>query len=264
MMNGALLARMDDQAANRRILERIGERADFRRVEEASIKRTTRLSSPTGKRILARCFYSLQLNMWYLQVVGSGKLPEENIEQVETLVRKSLDKALAAANRELDAAHEQLRRHAVETVATYDAAPLELEVSIVTAHARKFFELLHKVDEMMPLIQTLAIEEIIDDRTAAKMRTRCSRMALKITGSVRMFAIACRKKVRALEVAPPAQRTASEERGNPDDALEAIDGGLEAAGDAASGPTTTTGDEAKAQPPVVVAVPAVVEVAAAA
>lgn len=261
-MNGAL-ARMDAEAANRRILEKVGERADFRRVEEASIKRTTCLSSPTGKRILARCFYSLQLNLWYLQVVGRGKLPEADIEQVETLVRRNLERAVEAMNKELDGAHDLLKRHAVETVATYDAAPLRVEVSIVTAQARRFFELLHKIDEVMPLIQTLAIEEIIDDRTAARMRTRCSRLALKIAGSARALALACRRKVRSLDGGQAIQGTAPDAADAPD-LPEAADIDPEAAEGAAVTPMPLSADEAAVELQRVAVAPPVLEVAAAA
>ena len=48
-MNETPLALMDSGQANRRILSKDEHRADFRRVEAASLKRKTRLASADGK-----------------------------------------------------------------------------------------------------------------------------------------------------------------------------------------------------------------------
>ena len=53
-MSKIQLAVMDTGEANRRILNKDEYRADFRRVEAASLKRKTRLASAEGKRIFAR------------------------------------------------------------------------------------------------------------------------------------------------------------------------------------------------------------------
>ena len=57
-MSKIQLAVMDTGEANRRILNKDEYRADFRRVEAASLKRKTRLARAEGKRIFPRCFYS--------------------------------------------------------------------------------------------------------------------------------------------------------------------------------------------------------------
>src|ERR1700750_3188419 len=82
-MTETALALLDSGEANKRILAKEEYRADFRRVEAASLKRRTALASGEGKRIFARCFYTFQVNMYFVSILGRTKLPHESIEQIE-------------------------------------------------------------------------------------------------------------------------------------------------------------------------------------
>src|SRR5258707_7958352 len=101
-MNETALALLDSGEANRRILAKDEYRADFRRVEAASLKRRTHLASAEGKRIFARCFYSFQASMYFVSALGRTKLPHEYIEQVEQAVRSKIEDATAEINRAID------------------------------------------------------------------------------------------------------------------------------------------------------------------
>jgi hypothetical protein len=100
-MSETALALMDTGEANRRILSKDEYRADFRRVEAASLKGRTRLASAEGKRIFARCFYSFHASMYFISTLGRTKLP---LEQIEQAIRTKLEEATKELNQAIDGA----------------------------------------------------------------------------------------------------------------------------------------------------------------
>ena len=129
-MSKIQLAVMDTGEANRRILNKDEYRADFRRVEAASLKRKTRLASAEGKRTFARCFYSFQASLYFVSALGRTKVPHEYVEQIEQAVRNKMDEGTKELNQAIDGAELLFKNHSIETVATYDTVPLEVEVGI--------------------------------------------------------------------------------------------------------------------------------------
>jgi hypothetical protein len=186
---------LDNGEANRRILAKKEHRADFRRVEAASLKHKTRLESPEGKRLFARCFYSFQASMYIVSTLGRTKLPLPDVEHIEQAVRAKLEEATTELNRAIDGADLLLKNHNIESVATYDTVPLEEEVGITSALGRRYFELLHKLDQMMPLLQTLEIEEVISEKEAEKQRSKLKRIVLGMSSTGRNFAVGIRRRM---------------------------------------------------------------------
>ena len=62
-MTHTRLAVIDQGEANERILNKEEYRADFRKVEGASLKRKTQLARHEAKGMFDRCFYSFQESM---------------------------------------------------------------------------------------------------------------------------------------------------------------------------------------------------------
>jgi hypothetical protein len=122
-MSKIQLAVMDTGEANRRILNKDEYRADFRRVEAASLKRKTRLASAEGKRTFARCFYSFQASLYFVSALGRTKVPHEYVEQIEQAVRNKMDEGTKELNQAIDGAELLFKNHSIETVATYDTVP---------------------------------------------------------------------------------------------------------------------------------------------
>jgi poly(A) polymerase Pap1 len=80
-------------------------------------------------------------------------------------------------------------------VATYDTVPLEVEVGITSALGRRYFELIHKLDQLMPLLQTLEIEEVITEKQVEQQRSRFKRIVLALSSMMRNFAMGCRRRM---------------------------------------------------------------------
>jgi len=194
-MSETALALMDTGEANKRILSKDEYRADFRRVEAASLKRKTRLASAEGKRIFARCFYSFQASMYFISTLGRTKLPLEQIEQIEQAIRTKLEEATKELNQAIDGADLLFKNHGIESAATYDTVALEVEIGITSALGRRYFELIHKLDQAMPLLQTLEIEEVISEKQAEQQRSRHKRIVLAMSSSARNFSMGERRRM---------------------------------------------------------------------
>jgi hypothetical protein len=198
-MTANALALMDKGDANRRILAKEENRADFRRVEGASIKRRTMLRSAEGKRIYARCFYSFQANVYFISTLGRTKLPHESVELVEQAIRERLEVATKELNQAIDGAELLFKRNGIDGAATYDTLPLEAEVAITSALGRRYLELIHKLDQLMPLLQTLEIEEVINESQVEHQRSKSKRVVMAIASTARNLGAGIRRRMNEMD-----------------------------------------------------------------
>jgi hypothetical protein len=207
------LALMDSGQANKRILSSPKYQTDFRSVEGASLKRRTALSSPEGKRTFGRCFYSFQRNAYVISTIGRTKLPHDSIEQIEQALRAKLDAASKELDKAIDAMELLLKKNNIDNIATYEAQALEDEAAITSGLGRRYFELIHKLDQVMPLIQTLEIEEALSEQQADHLRSHCKRSVFKLSSSARNFAVGVRRRMGEVDAAAaPDKRPSSREQ----------------------------------------------------
>ena len=85
-MANTQIVKVDQGAVNDRILAK-EVKADFRRVEAASVKMMTHFTSAEGKRLFARFFSTVQLNAHFVSVIARTKLNHEAVERVEAALR---------------------------------------------------------------------------------------------------------------------------------------------------------------------------------
>ncbi|MEQ1804296.1 MAG: DUF1845 domain-containing protein [Burkholderiaceae bacterium] len=249
-MSDNQLALLDRGEANRRILAKDEHHADFRRVEAASLKRRTHLASAEGKRIFARCFYSFQASIYFVSALGRTKLPHEYVEQIEQAVRNKLEDSTKEVNQAIDDAELLFKNHSIEIAATYDTVAMEVEVGITSALGRRYFELIHKLDQLMPLLQTLEIEEVITERQVEQQRSRFKRLVLAMSSTTRNFAMGCRRRMNEVDARKDEGET-TKAKGSIDKAAAQPENNA-----ATSFPSTTepqlahgsTGHETQAQP----------------
>lgn len=198
-MTANSLALMDKGDANRRVLSKDQYRVDFRRVEAASLKRKTNLKSAEGKRILLRCFYSFQASVYFISTLGRTKLPHESVELIEQSLRDRVEAATKEMNQAIDGAEHLIRQQEIETIATYDTVPLETEIGITSALGRRYFELIHKLDLLMPLLQTLEIEEVISEREVEHQRSKSKRIVLALSSTARNLSAGIRRRMNEMD-----------------------------------------------------------------
>jgi len=133
--------------------------------------------------------------MYFVSALGRTKLPHEYVEQIEQAVRNKLEEGTKELNQAIDGAELLFKNHSIESAATYDTVALEVEVGITSALGRRYFELIHKLDQLMPLLQTLEIEEVITEKQVEQQRSKFKRIVLAMSSTTRNFAMGCRRRM---------------------------------------------------------------------
>lgn len=214
------IVRMDDGAVNARILAK-EVKVDFRRVEAASVKMMTRLTSAEAKRQFVRYFSTLQLNAHFVSVIARTRLQPEDIARVEALLREQLVSVADELNKAIDGAEALFKTHGITRVATYDTLPLELEVGIMSSAGRRYFEIINKLDQVMPMLQTLEVHEVITTVEVDIQRAHFKRLIRNLARSARNLASGLRRRMNALDALKAQRERVPTERGN--DAAESIE-----------------------------------------
>jgi hypothetical protein len=228
----------DQGGVNERILAR-ETKADFRRIEAASVKMPGRFTSAEGKRFFVRLFSTLQLNSHFISVIARTRLDHDDITKVESALRERMDRVSETLNKAIDGAEALFKVHGITSVATYDTLPLEIEVGVLSSNGRRYLEILCKLDQLMPLLQTLEIHEVITTQAVDIQRAGIKRQVRDVANAARNLAMGLRRRMNAF-----SHRS--------DGASEAVAGG---AADARSHPEesvateTCTADERPGEPP---------------
>ena len=193
------IVRVDQGGVNERILAREAK-VDYRRVEAASLKMPACFTSAEGKRLFVRMFATLQLNAHFISVIARTRLDPEDVARVEAALRERLDAVSAALDRAIDGAEALFKAHGITRVATYDTRPLEIEVGVLSSSGRRYLEVLAKLDQLMPMLQTLEIHEVITTREVDKQRALVKRQVRGVATAARNFASGLRRRMNAPEV----------------------------------------------------------------
>lgn len=192
------IVKRDQGGINARILAR-ENKADFRRIEAASLKIRTSFASAEGKRMFIRYFSTFQLSTHFISVIARTRIEHEDVAKVEAVIREQMDKATQALDRAIDGAEALFKANGITSIATYDAVPLEIDVSVLSSAGRRYLELLGKLDQLMPLLQTLEIHEVIDTKAVDIERAGIKRKVREVANGARNLATRMRRTMNALE-----------------------------------------------------------------
>lgn len=194
------IIKTDQGAINARILAREAK-VDFRRVEAASLKVVTHLTSAEAKRMFVRMFSTLQLNSHFISVIARTRLDHADIEKIEAAMRQDMEAATDSLNQAIDGAEALFKANGISSVATYDAKPLEIEVGLLSSSGRRFLEVINKMDQLMPLLQTLEIHEVLTSHAVDVQRAAMKRQIRAIANSARRLATGLRRRMNAMALA---------------------------------------------------------------
>lgn len=196
-MSDVQIVKMDEGGVNARILAK-ESKADFRRIEAASLKMSARFTSAEGKRFFVRLFSTLQLNTHFISVIARTRLDHDDVAKVETVIRTQLDTVSENLNQAIDGAEALFKANGITGVATYDTVPLDIEVGVLSSAGRRFLEVLGKLDQLMPLLQTLEIHEVITTQAVDIERAKLKRQVRDIANGARNLAMGLRRRMNAL------------------------------------------------------------------
>ena len=192
------IVKVDQGGVNARILAK-ETKADFRRVEAASLKMPTRFTSAEGKRFFARLFNTLQLNTHFISVIARTRLDHEDVSKIEDAIRTQMDAVTEKLNQAIDGAEMLFKAHGITRAATYDTVPLDVEVHVLSSIGRRYLEVLGKLDQLMPLLQTLEIHEVITTQAVDIQRAGLKRQVRDVANGARNFAMGLRRRMNALD-----------------------------------------------------------------
>ena len=204
MADGDATIRLDQGGINARILAKEAK-ADFRRVEAASRKIQTTLCSPEVKRQFVRHFNRMQLNMYLISVIARTKLPHAAIEEIEAALKAQLEKLHAEINEAIDGAEALCKTHGITRLATYDTEPLAIEAKVISSFGRRYLELMARVDQLMPMLETLAIDEVIEVAQLDLQKALAKKSVRQVAGAARNFAAGLRQRMNTTAEEAPTQ-----------------------------------------------------------
>jgi hypothetical protein len=249
-MSDIEIVKVDQGGVNARILAKEAK-ADFRRVEAASLKMPTRFTSAEGKRFFVRLFNTLQLNTHFISVIARTRLDHDDVAKIEEAIRAQMDAVTANLNKAIDGAEALFKAHGITSAASYDTVPLDIEVHVLSSASRRFLEVLGKLDQLMPLLQTLEIHEVITAQAVDIQRAGLKRQVRDIANGARNFAMGLRRRMNALDArngeSAREDVTDAETEQSPESSTE---GGVDVMREAAAAPMVTP--EAAAELPVAV------------
>ena len=192
-----LIVTRDYGETNRKLLAKEAA-ADLTRVESASRKVNISLASPEGKRLYLRCFYVSQANFHFISVFARMKLPAEDVDQVEQELRTMLDARIVLANQRIVAFEKLCHQHGIHELASYDIEPLALEAKVFSMFGRRLLELISKVDQLMPMLETLCIDEVLSTSQLITEKSQIKKTVRAVTATTRALSLGLLKRINAL------------------------------------------------------------------
>lgn len=192
------VVKRDQGGVNARILARENQ-ADFRRIEAASLKIPVCFSSPDGKRAFVRYFNTFQLGSHFVSVIARTRLDHAEVAKAEAALRAQVDKVADELNQAIDAAEALFQAHGITASATYDTVPMVLDVGVLSSSGRRYLEILGKLDQLMPLLQTLEIHEVAMPEAIDSERAALKRRVRELASSARSLAARLRRQMNALD-----------------------------------------------------------------
>lgn len=187
----------DNGETNVRLLAR-EIKTDFRRVESASRKIRTTLQSPEGKRLFLRFFNSASLNMHFIAVIAPINLPAAEIAAVVEKLEDMVEKNSMALNEALVYAEQLCHRNGIMDLATYDIAPLVVEARVHSKLGRHYLELIGKVDQLMQILETLVIDEVMSNGEMAARKAKAKRAVRSVGSAIRLARFGLHKRINSL------------------------------------------------------------------
>lgn len=196
-MTTSLKSRGDDGQINQRLLAREAKTDYLARIESVRRLIPATFSSPEAKRLFLRFFDSMQMNTHFISVIARTRLPDEAIERIEAQLQQQLSGFTEELNQAIDSGHTLLQAHGITSLGQYEVLPLQLDVRVTSSLGRRYLELLLKVDQLMPILETLAIDEVITQRELQLRKGLYKNMVKQVGYGVRRLAGGIRARMYA-------------------------------------------------------------------
>ena len=117
------------------------------------------------------------------------------------LIRTRLTQATAAQGAAIDVAGQRIEVGVNPGLlqALEQMVPLELEVGVLSSSSRRYLDLVTKLDQLMPLLQTLEIHEVITPQAVDIERAAFKRKVRDVANGARNLATRLRREMNAMD-----------------------------------------------------------------
>src|SRR5262249_16418576 len=119
--------------------------------------------------------------------------------------KAQLEKLHAEVNEAINSAEALCKVHGITRLATYDTEPLAIEAKVISPFGRRYLELMTKVDQLMPILETLAIDEVIEVAQLDLQKGMAKKSVRRVAGAARNFLAGLRKRMNAIAEEDAAQ-----------------------------------------------------------
>ncbi|WP_167758755.1 AcaB family transcriptional regulator [Zemynaea arenosa] len=157
-------------------------------IEAAGRKLTVELYSPEAKRLFLRHFNAFQRHMHFISVVARHALRKVDIDSVEEQIKVAMEEQVAFANAALSRAEASCREHGITSLAVYAVPPLTIDVTLISPFGRSLHELILKIDQLMPMLETLALDQIATNTTVFAAKSSAKKWVRRVAGLARACA----------------------------------------------------------------------------
>ncbi len=183
---------------NERILARLAHTDYLAQIEAPRRRIPVKIYSPEFKRTLFRFFDTLQVNVHFVSVFGRMRLPEQQVVGVETWLLNRIATLTAEVEHAIAETRALFDAHGILTPAEYEAPPIDIEVRVISNFGRRYLDLMVRADELMPLLETLSIDEVITQSEFQQRKQVVVRKVRAIAGAARTAAGTLRNQMIGL------------------------------------------------------------------
>lgn len=211
---------------NERLMRRFGI-TDLGRIESAHRSIRIDLYSPEAKRSFMRMFHPMQINVHFITSIARMGLSSEMVEKAENDLRVMLDTVTSTTDKGIARMEKRLQQNGIRELGRYHLPPVSQDVPVFSGLGRRYLELIARFDHLMLMVETLALDEVINNTEATQLKSEFKKPIRSVAQAARLVRNRLHRAFREREGTadePPIARDGSDEVGEPAAMGEVQDG----------------------------------------
>lgn len=171
---------------NARILNQLAH-SRWQRFEGCYVKVPIVLRSPDVKRLYAREFNWLQLNMMWIDKIAHEQFLESVCDRVEEAINMKMARCMEITLQAIECLQNVCAHHQIIHLVDYPDRPITTVACIISSTGKQYLNLLQKIDGMMHIVDTLAAHRKINKRQCALCKGAVRRQVKRIARTIRAW-----------------------------------------------------------------------------
>lgn len=163
---------------NHRLIKRLLDE-NQRHIEAPHMKLPAMLCSPEAKRFFLRNFQPFQAHAYFVSVIARTKLPGSQVKPFEDELRDSITQGTAIIDQLMEELQHLYTARGINRPVGYDSYPMNLDISVICALGRRYLALIEKFDQALPLLNALAVQEILQSDDVSERHKAIKRATTK-------------------------------------------------------------------------------------